>query len=74
MPSPHSKNSEILSVYVRALCYTVDPRGFPFSGGIQLGISSKGDALRHWFDTLKNPNKTQEQWHILSSEPLPDSK
>lgn len=32
-----------------------------YIGGIQLGISSKGDALRHWFDTLKNPNKTQEQ-------------
>ena len=39
-------------------------------GGIQLGINTKGDCLRHWFETLKDVNRVHERWHVLSSEQL----
>ncbi|KAK0057218.1 rabphilin-3A [Biomphalaria pfeifferi] len=43
-----------------------------FIGGVQLGINSKGDRLRHWFDTLKNPDREYRRWHILSAELTPE--
>lgn len=38
------------------------------TGGIQLGISAKGECLRHWFKTLKDVNQAHEHWHVLSPE------
>nr|KAI8753413.1 rabphilin-3A [Biomphalaria glabrata] len=43
-----------------------------FIGGVQLGINSKGDRLRHWFDTLKNPDREYRRWHVLSAELTPE--
>ncbi|KAJ8312998.1 hypothetical protein KUTeg_010371 [Tegillarca granosa] len=43
-----------------------------FIGGVQLGINSKGERLKHWFDTLKNPNQKFEHWHTLSAELVPE--
>ncbi|XP_070571485.1 double C2-like domain-containing protein beta isoform X3 [Ptychodera flava] len=39
-----------------------------YIGGVQLGIQAKGDRLKHWFETLKNPDKRFERWHTLSDE------
>jgi len=39
-----------------------------YVGGIQLGISSKGECLKHWFQTIKDVNRVHEQWHVLSPE------
>ncbi|XP_077996408.1 rabphilin-3A-like [Glandiceps talaboti] len=39
-----------------------------YIGGLQLGIQAKGDRLKHWFETLKNPDKRFERWHALSDE------
>ena len=44
------------------------------TGGVQLGINSKGERLRHWFNTLKTPDHVYEQWHTLSAEVLPEVK
>ncbi|BFZ18785.1 hypothetical protein BsWGS_21822 [Bradybaena similaris] len=43
-----------------------------FIGGVQLGINSKGERLRHWFDTLKNPDREYRRWHVLSAELTPE--
>ncbi|KAL5017555.1 hypothetical protein ScPMuIL_007144 [Solemya velum] len=43
-----------------------------FIGGVQLGINSKGERLKHWFDTLKNPDQSFEHWHTLSAELIPE--
>ncbi|XP_060582315.1 double C2-like domain-containing protein beta [Ruditapes philippinarum] len=43
-----------------------------FIGGVQLGINSKGERLKHWFDTLKFPDKKYEHWHTLSAELVPE--
>ena len=42
------------------------------AGGIQLGISAKGERLKHWYDALKHPDQTHECWHALSAEDMPD--
>ncbi|XP_054748769.1 double C2-like domain-containing protein beta isoform X1 [Lytechinus pictus] len=39
-----------------------------YIGGVQLGINSKGERLRHWFETLKGIDKKYERWHTLSDE------
>lgn len=39
-----------------------------FIGGIQLGINSKGEQLRHWFQCLKNKDQPVEQWHALTND------
>ncbi|MGH0187295.1 UNVERIFIED_CONTAM: hypothetical protein FKN15_023971 [Acipenser sinensis] len=39
-----------------------------FIGGVQLGISSKGERLRHWFECLKNKDKRVESWHTLINQ------
>ncbi|XP_041095355.1 double C2-like domain-containing protein beta [Polyodon spathula] len=36
-----------------------------FIGGVELGIRSKGERLRHWFECLKNKDKRVEAWHTL---------
>jgi hypothetical protein len=41
-------------------------------GGVQLGINAKGERLKHWFDTLKNPDREFRRWHILSAELTPE--
>ncbi|XP_041349378.1 double C2-like domain-containing protein beta isoform X1 [Gigantopelta aegis] len=43
-----------------------------FIGGVQMGINAKGDRLKHWFETLKNPNREYRRWHILSAELSPE--
>ncbi|XP_052248245.1 double C2-like domain-containing protein beta isoform X3 [Dreissena polymorpha] len=43
-----------------------------FIGGVQLGINSKGERLKHWFDTLKNPDQKYERWHMLAAELQPE--
>jgi len=43
-----------------------------FIGGVQLGINAKGERLKHWFDTLKNPNSEYRHWHTLSAELTPE--
>ena len=43
-----------------------------FSGGVQLGISAKGDRLKHWFEALKTPNRWHQRWHVLSADMLPE--
>ncbi|XP_030046186.1 double C2-like domain-containing protein beta [Microcaecilia unicolor] len=39
-----------------------------FIGGVQLGINSKGEELRHWFQCLKNADQRVEYWHALTNE------
>ncbi len=39
-----------------------------YIGGVQLGASSKGDRLKHWFNTLKTQDKRHEFWHSLSPD------
>ena len=46
----------------------------PFIGGVQLGINSKGDRLKHWFECLKGPDQKHEYWHVLSAELIPEVK
>lgn len=43
-----------------------------FAGGVQLGISAKGDRLRHWFEALKTPDRRHDRWHALSADLQPD--
>ncbi|XP_071094269.1 rabphilin-3A-like isoform X2 [Haliotis cracherodii] len=43
-----------------------------FIGGVQLGINTKGDRLKHWFETLKNPDREFRRWHVLSAELTPE--
>lgn len=43
-----------------------------FIGGVQLGINSKGDRLKHWFECLKGPDQKHEHWHVLSAELIPE--
>ncbi|MBN3276341.1 DOC2B protein, partial [Polyodon spathula] len=43
-----------------------------FIGGTTLGMNSKGDCLKHWFECLKNKDRRVEQWHTLTNE-LPGS-
>uniref|UniRef100_A0A3P9HTH6 C2 domain-containing protein n=1 Tax=Oryzias latipes TaxID=8090 RepID=A0A3P9HTH6_ORYLA len=47
-------------------------RSNDFIGGVSLSCRSKGDALRHWMDCLKNKGRRVERWHILTNE-LPQS-
>uniref|UniRef100_A0A3B3CKS1 Double C2-like domains, alpha n=1 Tax=Oryzias melastigma TaxID=30732 RepID=A0A3B3CKS1_ORYME len=47
-------------------------RSNDFIGGVCLSCRSKGDALRHWMDCLKNKGCRVERWHILTNE-LPRS-
>ncbi|XP_057295590.1 synaptotagmin-17-like [Hydractinia symbiolongicarpus] len=37
-----------------------------FIGGLTLGIESSGEALRHWFETLKTADRRVIKWHTLS--------
>ncbi|XP_064415731.1 double C2-like domain-containing protein beta [Latimeria chalumnae] len=39
-----------------------------FIGGVQLGINSKGERLKQWFECLKNKDKKVEYWHSLINE------
>lgn len=41
----------------------------PFlAGGCQLGITAKGERLKHWYECLKNKDKKIERWHTLQNE------
>ncbi|XP_028843718.1 double C2-like domain-containing protein alpha isoform X2 [Denticeps clupeoides] len=46
-------------------------RSNDFIGGVCLSCHSKGDALRHWMDCLRNKGQRVERWHILTNE-LPE--
>ena len=48
------------------------PSSSPILGGVQLGINSKGDRLKHWFECLKGPDQKHEYWHVLSAELIPE--
>ncbi|XP_060765356.1 rabphilin-3A [Neoarius graeffei] len=39
-----------------------------FIGGCQLGITAKGECLKHWYECLKNKDKKIERWHVLFSQ------
>ncbi|XP_046698125.1 rabphilin-3A isoform X1 [Silurus meridionalis] len=39
-----------------------------YIGGCQLGITSKGERLKHWYECLKNKDKRIERWHTLLNE------
>uniref|UniRef100_A0A3P8SZH6 Rabphilin 3A n=1 Tax=Amphiprion percula TaxID=161767 RepID=A0A3P8SZH6_AMPPE len=36
--------------------------------GCQLGITAKGERLKHWYECLKNKDKKIERWHTLYNE------
>uniref|UniRef100_A0A3Q2YHW7 Rabphilin 3A n=1 Tax=Hippocampus comes TaxID=109280 RepID=A0A3Q2YHW7_HIPCM len=36
--------------------------------GCQLGITAKGERLKHWYECLKNKDKRIERWHTLMNE------
>lgn len=40
----------------------------PPTGGCQLGITAKGERLKHWYECLKNKDKKIERWHTLFNE------
>ncbi|XP_013867528.1 rabphilin-3A isoform X1 [Austrofundulus limnaeus] len=39
-----------------------------YIGGCQLGITAKGERLKHWYECLKNKDKRIERWHTLVNE------
>ncbi|XP_069555851.1 rabphilin-3A-like isoform X1 [Brachyistius frenatus] len=39
-----------------------------YIGGCQLGITAKGERLKHWYECLKNKDKRIERWHTLFNE------
>ncbi|XP_036000386.1 rabphilin-3A-like [Fundulus heteroclitus] len=39
-----------------------------YIGGCQLGITAKGERLKHWYECLKNKDKRIEHWHTLVNE------
>lgn len=39
-----------------------------YIGGCQLGITAKGERLKHWYECLKNKDKKIERWHTLYNE------
>lgn len=39
-----------------------------YIGGCQLGITAKGERLKHWYECLKNKDKKIERWHTLINE------
>uniref|UniRef100_A0A8C8RW99 Rabphilin-3A n=1 Tax=Pelusios castaneus TaxID=367368 RepID=A0A8C8RW99_9SAUR len=39
-----------------------------YIGGCQLGITAKGERLKHWYECLKNKDKKIERWHNLQNE------
>ncbi|XP_076010386.1 rabphilin-3A-like [Genypterus blacodes] len=39
-----------------------------YIGGCQLGITAKGERLKHWYECLKNKDKKIERWHTLENE------
>ncbi|XP_053329168.1 rabphilin-3A [Spea bombifrons] len=39
-----------------------------YIGGCQLGITAKGECLKHWYECLKNKDKKIERWHVLQNE------
>ncbi|XP_047448102.1 rabphilin-3A-like isoform X2 [Mugil cephalus] len=39
-----------------------------YIGGCQLGITAKGENLKHWYECLKNKDKKIERWHTLVNE------
>ena len=34
-------------------------------GGVVLEMKAKGDALKHWYEALKMPDKQHTYWHTL---------
>ncbi|XP_016086902.1 rabphilin-3A isoform X1 [Sinocyclocheilus grahami] len=39
-----------------------------YIGGCQLGITAKGERLKHWYECLKNKDKKIERWHTLLND------
>ncbi|XP_055327613.1 rabphilin-3A-like isoform X2 [Paramacrobiotus metropolitanus] len=44
-----------------------------FIGGVQMGINSKGEKLKHWYEMLRNPDTKYEKWHGLVDEEFLES-
>ncbi|CAG0891959.1 unnamed protein product [Darwinula stevensoni] len=44
-----------------------------FLGSLRIGIESKGERLRHWFETIKNPDIRHDRWHALTGDFIPDT-
>ncbi|XP_042193321.1 rabphilin-3A [Callorhinchus milii] len=43
-----------------------------YIGSIILGITAKGECLKHWYECLKNKDKRIERWHTLhNTNPIP---
>ncbi|CAN0053044.1 unnamed protein product [Lampetra planeri] len=36
-----------------------------FIGSVELGAKASGEALKHWYECLKYPDKRVERWHML---------
>lgn len=43
-----------------------------YIGGLQIGMNSKGERLRHWMETLKTPDRRIDRWHYLGEDILSD--
>ncbi|XP_048875979.1 rabphilin-3A isoform X2 [Brienomyrus brachyistius] len=39
-----------------------------YIGSCQLGITTKGERLKHWYECLKNKDQKIERWHALLNE------
>ncbi|XP_065055491.1 rabphilin-3A-like isoform X2 [Rhopilema esculentum] len=37
-----------------------------FIGSLTLGINARGEALKHWFETMKKSDRRVTRWHTLS--------
>uniref|UniRef100_A0A4W5KKC1 Rabphilin 3A homolog (mouse), b n=1 Tax=Hucho hucho TaxID=62062 RepID=A0A4W5KKC1_9TELE len=49
----------------------IDEKSNDFIGefrGCQLGITAKGECLKHWYECLKNKDKKIERWHVLLND------
>ena len=61
-----------MTVVVAAKPHSDPVESADVAGGVQLGINSKGERLKHWFETLKKPDQEFRHWHILSAELTPE--
>ncbi|KAL4223051.1 Double C2-like domain-containing protein beta [Mactra antiquata] len=68
----HIKHTEVAKKTLELTVWDRDIGKNDFIGGVQLGINSKGERLKHWFDALKYPDQKYERWHILSAELIPE--
>ncbi|WAR01148.1 DOC2B-like protein [Mya arenaria] len=68
----HIKHNECAKKYLEITVWDKDLGKNDFIGGVQLGVNSKGERLKHWFEALKYPDQKYERWHTLSAELVPE--